>query len=318
MPRKRSQALMPRSYRSTAIVFLALLSAALLSSRGRAGDSKFLEPTFRVTGDLVVVPVSVSDRKGHTVLGLKPDDFTVLDDKVRQGIVSFSQWDVPSSIGVIFDVSGSMRGTESVAMMAVRALIDDAIPGDEGFLVSFADAPRLEMEMTHDFDRIADRLTFVRREGATALFDAVAMGLQHMKDAHTPRKALVVVTDGGDNRSRLTFGELLSQSLEADVQVYVIAIRRPNWDSEAQRGRLRLDQLAAETGGRLFLIDAATQLKQAMSSVGELIRNQYLIGYKRPDEAQSGQWRQIRLRVESIGRGSLRINARGRYYVPSE
>jgi Ca-activated chloride channel family protein len=252
------------------------------------------------------------------VLGLTPDDFTVLDDKVRQGIVSFSRWDVPSSIGVVFDISGSMRGTEGLAVTAVRALVDETTPDDEGFLVTFADVPRLEVEMTRDLNGIPNHLSFLRREGATALFDAIAMGLQHLKGAHTPRKALVVVTDGGDNRSRLSFGELLSRALEADVQVYAIAIRRNAWDQEAQRGRAHLDRLAAETGGRSFMIYDTSHLKQTMSLVGELIRNQYLIGYKRPYGAQSGKWRQIRVRMQSTRHGSLRLNAKGGYYAPSE
>jgi len=177
--------------------------------------------------------------------------------------------------------------------------------------VTFADVPRVEVEMTRDLNRIPDHLSFLRRQGATALFDAVAMGLHHMKGAHTPRKALVVVTDGGDNRSRLLFGELLSRSLEADLQVCVIAIQRNVRDLDERRGRLQLDRLGAETGGRLFTIDAASQLKQTMSGVGELIRNQYLIGYKRPYGAQSGKWRQIRVRMQSTRHGSLRINAKG-------
>jgi len=299
-------------------ITLTLLSAALFSLHGETRHSNPPESVFKVNGDLVIVPVSISDRKGHTVLGLTSDDFTVLDDKVRQDIVSFSRWDVPSSIGVVFDVSASMRGTESIALMAARALIDDAIPDDEGFLVTFADVPRVEVEMTRELNRIPDRLSFSLRQAATALFDAIAMGLHHMKGAHTPRKALVLVTDGGDNNSRLSFGELLSRSLEADVQVYVIAIRRNLWDSDAQRGRPQLDRLARETGGRLFTIDAASELTKTMSTVGELIRNQYLIGYKRPKGTQSGKWRQIRVRMQQTKHGSLRLNAKGGYYAPSE
>ncbi len=135
--------------------------------------------------------------------------------------------------------------------------------------MAFADVPRVEVEMTRDLNGIPDHPSFMRRQGGTALFDAVAMGLHHMKGAHTPRKALVVVTDGGDNRSRLLFGELLSRSLEADLQVCVIAIQRNVRDLDERRGRLQLDRLGAETGGRLFTIDAASQLKQTMSGVGE-------------------------------------------------
>ncbi len=299
---------------ATAIVTLQVTTFFSLTAQSQ----QFIEPKsiFRVNGDLVIVPVSVSDRKGHTVLGLTANDFTVLDDNIRQDIVSFSRWDVPSSIGVIFDVSGSMRGTEDIAVSAVRALVDETAPDDEGFLVTFADVPRVEVGMTRDLSPIPDHLAFLRREGATALFDAIATGFQNLKGAHTPRKALVVVTDGGDNRSRLTFRELLSISLEADAQVYAIAIRRNAWDAEAQRGRAQLDRLAAETGGRSFTIYDTSPLEETMSLVGELIRNQYLIGYKPPAGAQSGKRHQIRIRVRSIEHGSLQINAKRGYYAP--
>lgn len=307
-----------RSSMPIAIATLTLLSATIFSLRGQS--QHFIEPKsiFRANGDLVVVPVSVSDRKGHTVLGLRADDFTVLDDHIRQDIVSFSRWEVPSSLGVIFDVSGSMSGTEGIAVTATRALVQEMTPDDEGFLVTFADIPRVEVGMTRELDRIPDHLSFLPRQGATALFDAIAIGFEHLKGAHTPRKALVVITDGGDNRSRLSFHELLSRALEADVQVYVIEIRRNGWDADAQRGRAHLDRIAAETGGRSIMIYDASQLKEKMSLVGELIRNQYLIGYKPPGGAQIGKWRQIRVRVQSPRKGSLRINAKGGYYAPSE
>jgi len=206
MAAETSQSHMRCSSVPAAITTLTELSAALFSLHGETRRSTQPEFIFRVNGDLVIVPMSVSDRKGNTVLGLTSDDFTVLDDKVRQDIVSFVRWEVPSSTGVIFDVSGSMRGTESAALMAARA-----------------------------------------------------------------------------------------------------------------RGRLQLDRLAAETGGRLFTIDAATQLSETASNVGDLIRNQYLIGYKPPYDARNGKGRQIRVRIQSTRNNShLRINAKGGYYVPSE
>ena len=160
----------------SAVTALGLLSGALFTTRGETRDSTPSDSTFSVNGDLVVVPVPVSDQNRHTVLGLTSDDFTVLDDKVRQDIVSFSRREAPSSIGVIFDVSGCMGGTENVALMAARVLTDDASPDDENSLITFADVPRLEVEMRRDLNRIPDRLSFSGRQGATALFDAVAMG----------------------------------------------------------------------------------------------------------------------------------------------
>ena len=316
MPTDNYHSLTLRYSMAITIAMVTLLSATIFSLRGQS--QHFIEPKsiFRANGDLVVVPVSVSDRKGHTVLGLRADDFTVLDDHTRQDIVSFSRWEVPSSIGVIFDVSGSMRGTEDIAVTATRALIDEMTFDDEGFLVTFADIPRVEVGMTRELERIPDHLSFLPRQGATALFDAIGMGFELLKGAHTPRRALAVVTDGGDNRSRLSFHELLSRALEADVQVYAIEIRRNGWDADAQRGRAHLDRLAAETGGRSIVIYDTSQLKEKMSLVGELIRNQYLIGYKPPGGAQIGKWRQIRVRMQSPRNGSLRINAKGGYYAP--
>lgn len=178
MPGDKCQSFLRGSY-----VF-AIVAPGLLA-RGETQDCPPSDSTFSVNGDLVVVPVPVSDQNS----GLTSDDFTVLDDKIRQDIVSFSRREVSSSIGVIFDVSGCMGGTENVALMAARVLTDDASPDDESFLITFADVPRLEVEMRRDLNRIPDRLSFSGRQGATALFDAVTMGLHHLKGVPTPCKA---------------------------------------------------------------------------------------------------------------------------------
>src|SRR5579863_9586917 len=177
-------------------------------------------PSFGTMTELVAVPVSVTDRNGHTVVGLRLEDFVITENGVLQQVLSASRWNVASSIGVVFDGSGSMKTSVRMAQSAVRILLKDNGPEDEAFLIRFADAPQLVVDFTHDADAIADRVIWDRPRGATALFDAVYAALNEVKRAENSRKALVVITDGGDNNSGYSFPELLALSRESYAQVY--------------------------------------------------------------------------------------------------
>ncbi len=295
-------------------VYLLLILAEPLHGEhpappGRAND-------FHVSSELVVVPTTVTDRTGHTVLGLQPEDFTLVEEGMQQRIVSFSRWDAPASVGVVFDSSGSMKPSVKVAGNAIRVLLADNGTEDEAFLVTFADAPRLEVEFTREVDRLSNNLLWREARGSTALFDAIYLGLHEMHRAANARKALIVVTDGGDNHSRYSFDELLAAARESEVQIYVVAIRRNVKDIEEQRGRLQLDCLAIETGGRLLIVEGEAQLSKAMASVNELIRNVYLLAYRPADSVRDGKWRRVRIRLEPKLAGHYRISAKGGYYAP--
>jgi Ca-activated chloride channel family protein len=208
-----------------------------------------LMPNFKVDAELVLIPLSVTDHVGHPILDLGAQDFIVAEDGAAQEIRAVSCWDTPASIGVVFDSSGSMKSSVRRAQAAVRALFRDADQKDEAFLIQFADSPRLEVNFTMDVDEIPGKLLGAAPHGATALFDAVYAGLDRMRQAVNAHKALVVVTDGGDNHSRRSFTELLAAARERDVQIFVVAIRRDLRDQDEQRGRAQLDQIANDTGG---------------------------------------------------------------------
>ncbi len=270
---------------------------------------------FSVSAEIVVVPMTVTDRNGHTALGFQPEDFALTEEGTPQRIESFSQWDAPASVGVVFDSSGSMKPSLSVANAAVRILLADNGPDDEAFLITFADAPRLEVGFTREGDRLSNNLLWREARGSTALFDAVYAGLREMRRAANSRKALVVVTDGGDNHSRYSFDELLAAARESDVQIYTVAIRRHVNDREEQRGRVQLDRLASETGGRLLIVEGEAQLFKAMASMNELIRNEYLLAYRPAAGVQDGKWRRVRVRLAPELARHYRISAKGGYYA---
>jgi len=276
-------------------------------------------PSFGTMTELVAVPVSVTDRNGHTIVGLRLEDFVITENGVPQQVLSASRWNVASSIGVVFDGSGSMKSTVRTAQTAVRTLLNDNGPEDEAFLVRFADTPQEVVDFTHDTDVIADKLLWDRPRGATALFDAVFTGLSKIRRGANSRKALVVVTDGGDNNSRYSFAELRALARENDAQVYVVAIRRNFRDQDEQRGRLELDQIANETGGRLLIVDNSGELPHALATVNELIRNQYLLTYRPTGLPRDGKWHALRVRIPPSSKiPSYRIYARGGYFAPEQ
>jgi Ca-activated chloride channel family protein len=274
---------------------------------------------FRVNSDLVVLPLSITDRAGRAVAGLEPGDFVIAEDGVPQKVLAVSRWDAPASIGIIFDASGSMKAGVRIAQSAVQNLLYENGDGDEAFLITFADSPRLEANFTGDAEEISNRLLWAKPKGATALFDAIYAGITKVKQGANPRRALVVITDGGDNHSRHSFQELLSAARESDAQIFAVAVRRNVRDFDEQRGRLQLDQLANETGGHLLIADNYAELPRAMRKVNDLVRNQYLLSYRPEKLTLDGKWHRLRVRLQPASKGSLyRIFTKNGYYAPAQ
>jgi Ca-activated chloride channel family protein len=271
---------------------------------------------FRAESQLVVIPLSVTDRAGQSVPGLSKTDFDVTEDGVAQPIWAISRWDAPASIGVIVDTSGSMGNTLRRAQSALSALFHETDPEDEAFLIRFASSPILETGFVHDPEQISARLLWAAPRGATALFDAVFAGLDQMKRATNLHKALVVVTDGGDNHSRRTYGELLSAARESDAQVFVVAVRRHANDVDERRGRAQLDQLANDTGGRMLIVDSDSSVKSAIATINELIRTQYLLSYRPLNASHDGKWHLVRVRLCPRAKESLyRVRSKSGYHA---
>jgi len=261
-------------------------------------------PSYRVESTLVLVPVTVVDRRGAVIDGLARDVFTLTENGVRQTIGSFSEEDVPVSLGIVFDLSGSMRGVLGPAKESLRAWLSDANPADEAFLSTVSTHPRIYSRFTDDLDDILGRIALEDAGGSTALFDTVWEGLTELRSGAHARKALVVISDGMDNHSRRSRAELLERAEESDVQVYTIAVAGSAAPStkaialtEERRGVLFLDELARKTGGIGFVVNGRTDVARAAASIGRALRNQYVIGYAPQGDVRSGQWRRIGVKV---------------------
>src|SRR5580700_10856934 len=198
-----------------------------LVPRARPGDvspDNAPKANLRVDTNVVLVPVTVTDPFNRFVTGLDQDVFEVYEDKVKQKVVSFGSEDAPLSIGIVFDTSGSMGSKLERSRLSVTEFFKTANPEDEAFLVEFNERPNLSVPFTHNLEEIQNRLVFIQSKGETALLDSVYLALATMKKARNPRKALILITDGGDNRSRYTQSEVRNLIREADVQIYAIGI----------------------------------------------------------------------------------------------
>ncbi len=273
--------------------------------------------SIRVDVNMALVPVTVLDTLGHNVLGLDAQNFRVFDGTEQRPIISFGQSDAPVSVGLIFDCSRSMREKFKVAREAPAALYRQLNADDESFLVTIADRPQLRQDFTSAFNDIQNALLFTNPEGTTSLLDGVYMGLQQLKKAHNPRKALIVVSDGGDNNSRYTLKELTAQAAEADVQIFAICLFEKPQTVEEQDGPTLLTKLAQASGGINHMITNINEMQAAFGRVGVTLHNQYVLGYYPPDNTPSGKFRKITVQVVApTGVPKLKIYARNGYFVP--
>jgi Ca-activated chloride channel family protein len=272
----------------------------------------------RMNVDMVLVPVTVTDPMNRLVTGLEREDFQVFENSNGQKIVSFASEDAPVSIGIVFDLSGSMTSKLVRARESILQFIKTANPLDEFFVIGFNDRPELIEDFTSSVEDIQARLATVRSGHRTALLDAIYYGVTKMKDARHERKAILVVSDGGDNRSRYTEGELRSQVREADVEIYSIGIFDPYAPTPEERtGPQLLNDLSEETGGRLFRVDSIDDMGDIAEKISTELRNQYMIGYRPKDLTRDGKWRKVKVRVNPpAGLPPLTVHARTGYYAP--
>ena len=272
----------------------------------------------RMNVDMVLVPVTVTDPMNRLVTGLEREDFQVFENSNGQKIVSFASEDAPVSIGIVFDLSGSMTSKLVRARESILQFIKTANPLDEFFVIGFNDRPELIEDFTSSVEDIQARLATVRSGHRTALLDAIYYGVTKMKDARHERKAILVVSDGGDNRSRYTEGELRSQVREADVEIYSIGIFDPYAPTPEERtGPQLLNDLSEETGGRLFRVDSIDDMGDIAEKISTELRNQYIIGYRPKDLTRDGKWRKVKVRVNPpAGLPPLTVHARTGYYAP--
>ena len=271
--------------------------------------------------DLALANVTVTDPYNRLVTGLDKDNFRAFEDGVEQEIVHFSSEDVPVSIGVIFDMSGSMSNKVDKARQAAVQFFRTANPQDEFFLVSFNDRAELTSSFTSSVEEIQNRMMYTSAGGRTALFDGIYLGLSQMRDARHGKRALLVVSDGGDNHSRYTESDVRNFLKEADCQLYAIGVYDSNdmgRSREERYGPTLLAELAEMSGGRSFPVSRLNDLPDIATKIGMELRNQYVLGYRPSNTQRDGTWRRIRVRLElPKGLPPLNVYAQTGYYAPS-
>jgi len=273
--------------------------------------------------NMVVVNVTVTDPFDRIVTGLDQENFQIYDEKVEQKIVAFSTEDAPISVGMVFDCSGSMGDKIQKSKEAALQFFKTSNPQDEFMLISFSDRPDMISGFTAKFENLQDRLLTVKSGGRTALLDAIYLGVSEMKKATTNRRALLVISDGGDNHSRYTESDIKKAVKESDVQIYAVGIFEPLSSRartvEEASGPGLLAELAEVSGGRMFSVENSNELPDIAEKISIELRNQYVLGYKPSNLIRDGRWRRIRVKLNPPkGLPPLQVYARTGYYAPTQ
>ncbi len=290
------------------------------SQRSASSSVDRVDPSFRASGDLVLIPVMVTDSQDRLVTGLEKEYFRLFDNKAEQAITQFASEDTPVSVGIVFDCSGSMGAKLQKSRTAVAEFLKIANPEDEFALVVFSDTAQLAVPLTDRNEEIQNRLAFTQSKGQTALLDAVYLAMHEMKHARKSRKALLIISDGGDNTSRYTAAEIKSMVREADMQIYAIGILEPlaqrSRTPEELAGPELLHNIAQQSGGRLFEVQDLNELPDIAAKIGMALRNQYLLGYTPAAEKKDGKYHRIEVKMTlPKGMPPLRASFRSGYFA---
>ena len=264
----------------------------------------------RVDVDLVLLPVTVTDELNHPIMGLRQQNFAIYDENEQQQIRYFSADDGPISIGLILDLSKSMTNKVDTERAAVAQFFQNANPQDDYFVIAVSARPKLIAESTRSIDAIESDIGMETPDGNTALLDAIYLGVAKMRSAQYQRKALLIISDGGDNNSRYKLREIKSILKEGDVQVYALGL----FDTalfktfEEFMGKKWLEEITNSTGGRTVTVDNLNKLPEVAAEVSWELRNQYTLGYKPKNIGETSKWRKIKVRVISPP-GASRLQA---------
>jgi Ca-activated chloride channel homolog len=268
--------------------------------------------------DLVVFNVTVTDDRGRPVSGLKASDFRIREDSRLQDIKLFSAEDVPASIGLVIDNSGSMRDRGALVARVALEFAGSGNPEDELFVVSFNEKVSLSLPpsiaFTDDLDQIRSALRS-SPDGLTALYDALAVGIEHLKTGTRDRKALVVLSDGADNASRRRLDDVLQIAQRSSATIYTIGLYDENSPDRNPRVLRRIAEL---TGGRAYFPRSSDDLERAWRDIAREIRSQYTIGYRSSNPNRDGVFRKVEITaIRNVSR-SLRVIARDGYFAPGD
>ena len=277
----------------------------------------------RVDLNLVLVPVTVCDPFNRPVTGLEKEHFRILEDHVEQTITHFAMDDESVAVGLVFDISGSMGPKLRRSRQAAAEFFKTANPDDEFFLVEFNDQPKMMVPLTQNVEEIQNQLTFTQSKGRTALLDAIMLAMLEMKKSQKNRKALLIISDGGDNSSRYSETEVRNRVRETDLLIYAIGV----FEAYGSRGRTPeesagpglLSELAEQTGGRHFPADSF-ELPDIAAKIGIELRNRYVLGYSPTDQQRDGRYHRVQVKVvpprglpplKAFWRGSMRRSSSG-------
>jgi VWFA-related protein len=305
--------------------FVIAISLAAAAARGQQGRPAAKPPSREDTGTvfrsdtrLVVLPTTVVDKSGHLVTTLPKEAFTVFENGVQQQIKQFKREDVPVSMGLVIDNSGSMRDKRAKVEAAALALVKASNPSDEVFIVNFNDEAFLDnphgKDFTSDVKEMEEALTRIDSRGGTAMRDAIRMSIDHVKEkAHKDKKVLVVVTDGNDNSSVVGLEDLVKAAQQSEVLIYSVGLLTDEERREAKRAQKALEALAEATGGEAFFPKDVSEVDRIATQVAHDVRNQYTIAYTPSNGAMDGSFRQLKVTVKAPGNPTVR--ARSGYYA---
>ena len=286
-------------------------------------ESERITPNIRIDTNLVLIPVTVTTPLNQFVTGMEKENFRLYEDKVEQQVAYFASFDAPLSIGLVFDASGSMGSKLNKSRQAAAQFFKTANPEDEFFLIQFNDRPQMVVPFTQNTEDIQSRLTFTQAKGRTALLDGIYQALQTLKKGRNPRKALLIISDGGDNSSRYSENEVRNLLKEADAQMYAIGIFEPigarGRTAEELSGPGLLSELAEMTGGRHFPVDNLNDLPDIAAKIGIELRNQYVLGYTSRNANRDGKYRRVTVKLnQPRGMPPLKALHRQGYYAPNQ
>jgi len=274
------------------------------------------DPTFRADTRLVILPISVSDKNGKLITDIPQKSFKVYENGAEQPIKIFKREDVPISLGIIIDNSGSMREKRQKVETASMDLVKASNPQDEVFIVNFNDDAWLDVPFTSDVKKMEEGIAKIDSRGGTAMRDAINLSMDYLrKEGKKQKKVVLVITDGNDNASSISLEKLVNRAQQEEVLIYSIGLLNEEERREARIAKRALDELTRESGGMAFYPKALTEVDQITLQVAHEIRNQYTIGYSPTLQAMDGSFRQIRVTVSGAGHPIVRTRT-GYYATP--
>jgi Ca-activated chloride channel family protein len=310
-------------WRNLAVCVLLSLSAAGQSANQPQDTQPATGFSLRVDTTLVQIPVAVTDSLNRFVLGLQKEDFHLFEDSIEQNVAHFSGEDAPLSIGLVFDESGSMDYKLRTSQAAVAQFLKTMNADDEAFLVEFSDAAKVSVGFTASTGEIREALKNAKPGGLTAMLDGINLALHEMKKAKNSRKAIVIISDGGDNHSQYTAAQIEALVREADVQIYAMGVFEPSLplglSAEEVSGPRLLSEISTQTGGRAFSAALGSDLPSVAARIAVELRNQYVLGYYPKNQSRDGKYRHVEVKlVQPKGVSTLKAHWRLGYYAPSQ